>query len=28
MSEVDGASHLLSEMGIEGQTLGTKTPGL
>ena len=28
MSEVDGASHLLSEMGIEGQTLGTKAPGL
>ena len=28
MSEVDGASHLISEMGIEGQTLGTKAPGL
>ena len=28
MSEVDGASHLLAEMGIEGQTLGTKAPGL
>ncbi|HSB36348.1 MAG TPA: S46 family peptidase, partial [Thermoanaerobaculia bacterium] len=28
MTEVDRASHLLSEMGIEGHALGAKAPGL
>ena len=27
MTEVDGASHLLSEMGIKGEAPGAKAPG-